>query len=87
LITPGVIRSQHLCLSPFLSRKVVCTISDLPFALFVFAVDLVIVVAVVAVAVVVVVVVQRVCCTHRNTVTGRRPFFEKFAFSKRGMPS
>jgi hypothetical protein len=81
LITLGVIQSQHLCLSPFLSRKV-CTISDLPFTLVVFAVDLVIVVAVVAVAVVVVVVVvvvvQRVCCTHRNAVTGRRPFFEKF---------
>jgi hypothetical protein len=38
-------------------------------------------------AVVVVVVVQRVCFTHRNTVSGPRPFFEKFAFSKRGMPS
>jgi hypothetical protein len=86
LITLGVVQSQHLCLSTFLSRKV-CTISDLPFALVVFAVDLVIVVAVVAVTVVVVVVVQRVCCTHRNTVTGRCPFFERFAFSKRGMPS
>jgi hypothetical protein len=87
LITLGVIQSQHLCLSPFLSR-IVCTISDLPFALVVFAVDLVIVVAVVAAAVVVVVVVvQRVCCTQRNTVTGRCPFFEKFAFSKLGMPS
>ena len=80
MITLGVIQSQHLCLSPFLSRKV-CTISDLPFALVVFAVDFVIIVAVVAVAGVVVVVL-RVCCTHLNTVTGRRPFFEKFAFSK-----
>jgi hypothetical protein len=45
-------------------------------------------VAVVVVVVVdAVVVVQRVCCTHRNTVTGRCPFFEKFVFSKRGMPS
>jgi hypothetical protein len=50
LITLGVIQSQRLCLSPFLSRKV-RTISDLPLALLVVAVDLVIVVVVVTVAV------------------------------------
>ena len=37
------------------------------------AVDLV-----VAVAAVAVVGVPRICQTHRNTVTGRRPFFKSF---------
>jgi hypothetical protein len=83
LITLGVIQSQHLCLSPFLSRKV-RTISNLPLALVVVvAIDLVIIVAVVAVVVVVVVVVvvPRICHTHPNTVTGRGPCFRKSEFS------
>ena len=73
MITLGLIQSQHLCLSPFLSRKA-RTIRELPFALVVIvAVDLV-----VAVAAVAVVGVPRICQTHRNTVTGRRPFFKSF---------
>jgi ABC-type enterochelin transport system permease subunit len=88
LITHGVIQSQQLCLSPFLSRKV-RTISNLPFALVVVVtIDLVIIVAVVAVAVVVVVVVlPQICHTHPNTVTGRRPSFRKSEFLWRGMIS
>jgi hypothetical protein len=77
LITSGVIQPQHLCLSPFLSRKA-RTIIHLPFSLVVVvAVDLVIIVAVVAVSVavavvvvVVVVVFPRICHTHPNTVIG-----------------